>query len=128
MPSNFGRKANHDLQSFAKKLGVRHNFGRKVVNTIDKISNVVGRVADIASIANPELAPGAMAVKGISGQATGLAQSGVALTGKRPNMDLINQQVEQTKQYAKDLKVARDGLQRKKPSLVAEDDGVAYVS
>lgn len=128
MPSKFGRKANHDLQRFAKKLGVRHNFGRKVVNSIDKISSVVGRVADIAAIANPELAPGAMAVKGISSQATGLAQSGVDLTGKRPNMDLINQQVEQTKQYAKDLKVARDGLQRKKPAVVSEDDGVAFVN
>jgi hypothetical protein len=120
----FGKKVSRDFNRFAKKLGVKHNFGRKLVNTIEKVGSVVGRVADIAAIANPELAGGAMAVKGISSQAGGLAQSGVALTGKRPDFEKIQGQVDAVKQGAKDLKVARDALQKKKPTYV--DDGPQF--
>lgn len=126
----FGRKANRDFQKFAKKLGVKHNFGRKLVHTVEKIGSVVGRVADIAALANPELAPAAESVKMMSSQAGGLAQSGVALTGKRPDYEQIRGQIETVKQGAKNLKKAEDALQRKKPSpdvMEEEDSGVKFV-
>lgn len=125
MPS-FGKKASRDFGRFAKKLGVKHNFGRKLVNTIEKVGSVVGRIADIAAIANPELAPAAMGVKGISSQAGGLAQSGVALTGKRPDYGKIEEQIANVKQGAKDIKAARDVLQKKKPALSEEDSGIQF--
>jgi hypothetical protein len=123
----FGRKANRDFQRFAKKLGVKRDFGKKLVSGIEKAGSVVGRAAEIAALANPELAPAAMAVKGISSQAGGLARSGVALTGKRPNLEQIGQQIESVKQSAKDLKVARDALQKKKPAPEeGEDSGIQF--
>lgn len=123
MPA-FGKKASRDLGRFAKKLGVKRNFGRKLVGTIEKIGSVVGRAADIAALANPELAPVAMGVKGISSQAGGLARSGVALTGKRPDFGKIEEQISAVKQGAKDIKVARDVLQKKKPA--GEDSGIQF--
>lgn len=123
--TSFGKKANRDFGRFAKKLGVKHHFGRKLVNTMEKVGSVVGRVADIASIANPEFAPMASSVKQISSQAGGLARSGVDLTGRRPDWDKIQSQVETVKQGAKDLKKSRDDLQRKKPT-VEEDSGVQF--
>lgn len=123
MPS-FGKKASKDFGRFAKKLGVKRNFGRKLVGTIEKVGSVVGRVADIAALANPELAPAAAAVKGISSQAGGLAQSGVALTGKRPDFGKIEEQIGAVKAGAKELKAARDVLQKKKPA--SEDSGVQF--
>lgn len=125
MPPFGAKKVSRDFNKFAKKLGVKRNFGRKIVNTVGKVASVVGRVADIAALANPELAPAAMAVKGISGQAGGLAQSGVALTGKRPDLEKIGQQIETVKQQAKDFKKGTDLLQKKKPA-VAEDSGVQF--
>lgn len=122
----FGRKAARDFGKFAKKLGVKRNFGRKVVNTIEKIGSVVGRVADIAALANPELAPAAMGVKSISSQAGGLAQSGVALTGKRPDFEKIQGQIENVKAGAKEFKKGTDLLQKKKPAIVAEENGVQF--
>lgn len=122
----FGRKANRDFQKFAKKLGVKRDFGRKIVNTAEKVGSVINRIADITSIVAPELAPLAQGVKGISQQAGGLAKSGVALTGKRPDLDLLGQQIESVKQGAKDIKVARDVLQKKKP-IVAEEDETQFV-
>jgi hypothetical protein len=126
MPS-FGKKASRDFNRFAKKLGVKRNFGRKLVNTIEKVGSVVGRVADIAALVNPELAPAAMAVKGVSSQAGGLAQSGVALTGKRPDFEKIEGQIGAVKQSAKDLKQARDVLQKKKPAVVEEEDSIQFM-
>jgi hypothetical protein len=121
----FGKKVARDFGRFAKKLGVKKNFGRKLVNTIQKIGSVVGRAADIAALANPELAPAAMAVKGIAGQAGGLAQSGVALTGKRPDFGKIESQIGSVKQQAKELKKASDLLQKKKPAVM-EEGGVQF--
>jgi hypothetical protein len=122
----FGRKANRDIQRFGKKLGVKRNFGRKLVNTIEKVGSVIGRVADIASLVNPELAPLSAGVKGISGQAGGLARSGVALTGKKPDFEQIEGQISAVKQGAKDIKAARDVLQKKKPSVMEEDSGIEF--
>ena len=123
---SFGKKVNRDFGKFAKKLGVKRNFGRKLVNTIEKVGSVVGRVADIAALANPELAGGAAAVKGISSQAGGLARSGVELTGKqRPDFGKIEEQIGAVKQGAKELKQARDVLQKKKP-IQAEEAGVQF--
>lgn len=123
---SFGKKVSRDFGRFAKKLGVKKNFGRKLVNTIEKVGSVVGRVADIAALANPELAPVAGAVRGISSQAGGLARSGVALTGKRPDFEKIAGQIETVKQQSKELKKGTDLLQKKKP-IVAEDSGVQFV-
>lgn len=122
----FGRKANRDFQRFAKKLGVKRDFGKKLVGAIEKAGSVVSRVADIATLAAPELAPAAMAVKGIAGQAGGLARSGVALTGRRPDLEKIGEQISAVKAGAKELKSARDVLQRKKPAIVAEDDAIQF--
>lgn len=122
----FGKKASRDLNRFAKKLGVKRNFGRKLVNTIEKAGSVVGRVADIAAIADPRAAALAEGVKGISSQAGGLAQSGVALTGKRPDFGKIEEQISAVKQGAKDIKAARDVLQKKKPAVEAEDSGIRF--
>lgn len=124
---SFGKKVNRDFGRFAKKLGVKHNFGRKLVNTISKVGSVVGRVADIAAIANPELMPLAMGVKGAASQAGELARSGVALTGKRPDLEKIQGQIDVTKQYAKDIKKGADLLQKKKPAPIkAEDSGIQF--
>lgn len=120
MPA-FGKKVSRDFSKFAKKLGVKRDFGKKLVGGIKKVGSVVGRVADIAALANPELAPLAMGVKGISSQAGGLAQSGVALTGKRPDFGKIEEQISAVKGSAKDIKKASDVLQKKKPSVVAEE-------
>lgn len=122
---SFGKKVSRDFGRFAKKLGVKKNFGRKLVNTIEKVGSVVGRVADIAALANPELAGGAAAVKGITSQAGGLARSGVELTGKRPDFGKIEEQISAVKQGAKDIKKERDILQKKKP-IVAEEAGIQF--
>ena len=122
----FGRKANRDIQKFGKKLGIKRNFGRKLVNTIEKIGSVVGRVADVASLINPELGALAGGAKAISSQAGGLARSGVALTGKRPDYAEIEGQIAAVKQGAKDIKSARDVLQKKKPDVMEEDSGVEF--
>ncbi len=124
--AKFGRKANRDFQKFAKKLGVKHDFGKKLVSGIEKAGSVVSRVADVAALVNPELAPAAMAIKGISSQAGGLARSGVALTGKRPDLEKIGEQIATVKAGAKDLKQARDVLQKKKPAP-DEDSGVQFM-
>jgi hypothetical protein len=125
--ASLGKKASRDFNRFAKKLGVKRNFGKKLVSAIEKAGSVVGRVADIAALANPELAPAAMAVKGISSQAGGLAQSGVSLTGKRPDFEKIEEQIGAVKQSAKELKQARDVLQKKKPAVVEEEAGVEFM-
>lgn len=122
----FGRKANRDIQRFGKKLGIKRNFGRKLVNTIEKIGSVVGRAADIAALVNPELGALAGGAKAISSQAGGLARSGVALTGKRPDYEEIEGQINAVKQGAKDIKVARDVLQKKKPAVMEEDSGIEF--
>lgn len=122
----FGRKANRDIQRFGKKLGIKRNFGRKLVNTIEKVGSVIGRVADIASLVNPELGALAGGAKTISSQAGGLARSGVALTGKRPNYEEIEGQINVVKQGAKDIKAARDVLQKKKPAVMEEDSGIEF--
>lgn len=122
----FGRKANRDIQRFGKKLGIKRNFGRKLVNTIEKIGSVVGRAADIAALVNPELGALAGGAKAISSQAGGLARSGVALTGKRPDYEEIEGQISAVKQGAKDIKVARDVLQKKKPAVMEEDSGIEF--
>ena len=122
----FGRKANRDIQRFGKKLGIKRNFGRKLVNTIEKIGSVVGRAADIAALVNPELGALAGGAKAISSQAGGLARSGVALTGKRPDYEQIEGQISAVKQGAKDIKVARDVLQKKKPAVMEEDSGIEF--
>ena len=121
----FGRKARQDFIKFAKKLGVQRNFGKKIVAGLEKAGSVISRVADVAALVNPELAPLAAGVKGISSQAGGLARSGVALTGKRPDLEKIGEQIAAVKQGAKDIKKARDGLERKKPD--GEDSGVQFV-
>lgn len=120
MPA-FGKKASKDFSKFAKKLGVKRDFGKKLVGAVEKAGSVVGRVADVAMLVNPELAPLAMGVKGISKQAGGLAQSGVSLTGKRPNLAKIGEQIASVKQSAKDIK---GGLQRPKPA--GEDSGLQF--
>ena len=125
--AKFGRKANRDIQRFAKKLGVKRDFGKKLVGAIEKAGSVVGRVADIAALVNPALAPAAMGVKGISSQAGGLARSAVALTGKRPDFEKIEEQIGNVKQAAKDIKTARDGLQKKRPAVMEEDSGMQFV-
>jgi hypothetical protein len=108
----FGKKVSRDFNRFAKKLGVKHDFGKKIVGAVDKVGSVVGRIADVAALVRPELAPAAMGVKSIASQAGGLARSGVALTGKRPDFEKIEGQIASVKQSAKDIKA---GLQRKKP-------------
>lgn len=123
MPA-FGKKASKDFSKFAKKLGVKRDFGKKLVGAVEKAGSVVGRIADIASIAAPELAPLAQGVKGISSQAGGLARSGVALTGKRPDFGKIEEQIANVKQGAKDIKAGRDMLQKKKPA--GEDSGLQF--
>lgn len=125
MPA-FGKKVSRDFGKFAKKLGVKRDFGRKLVGAVKKAGSVVGRVADIAALANPELAPLAMGVKGISSQAGGLAQSGVALTGKRPDFSKVEEQIAAVKAGAKDIKKASDVLQKKKPAIKAEDSGIQF--
>lgn len=125
--AKFGRKAAQDFNRFAKKLGVKRDFGKKLVGAIEKAGSVVGRVADIAAIANPELAPAAMGVKGISSQAGGLARSGVALTGKRPDFEKIQEQIAAVKQGAKDVKKGTDLLQRKKPDVSSQESGMEFV-
>lgn len=123
----FGKKISRGFKRLGKKLGIDKNFGRKLVNTIEKVGSVVGRVADIAGLANPELLPASMAIKAISDQAGGLAQSGVALTGKRPDYEKIQGQIETVKQGAKDLKKARDALQKPKPAVVEEESGIEFM-
>lgn len=113
----FGKKVSRDFGKFAKKLGVKRNFGKKLVGAVEKAGSVVGRIADIATLVAPQYAGAAQGVKGISSQAGGLARSGVALTGKRPDFEKIEGQIASVKQSAKDIK---SGLQRKKP---AESDG-----
>ena len=125
MAPSFGRKVSRGFDKFARKLGVKRDFGRKLVNTVEKVGSVVGRVADIAALANPELAPLAMGVKGISSQAGGLAQSGVALTGKRPDFGKSEEQIGAVKQSAKDIKAAREVLEKKKP---AEESGIQFAA
>ena len=120
----FGRKARSDFNKFGKKLGVRKDFGKKLVGAVEKAGSVVGRVADVAMLVNPELAPLAMGVKGISRQAGGLAKSGVALTGKRPDLTKIGEQIASVKQSAKDIKSGADLLQKKKPA--GEDSGPQF--
>lgn len=122
--SAFGKKASRDFGRFAKKLGVKRNFGKKLVGAVEKAGSVVGRVADIVSLAAPQYAGVAQGVKGISSQAGGLAQSGVALTGRRPDFGKIEEQISSVKQSAKDIKSARDALQRKKP--MNEDSGIQF--
>jgi hypothetical protein len=117
----FGKKAKSDFNKFAKKLGVKRDFGRKLVNTVEKAGSVVSRIADVATLINPELAPVALGVKGISRQAGGLAQSGVSLTGKRPDLAKIGEQIASVKQSAKDIK---GGLQRAKPA--GEESGLQF--
>lgn len=125
MGTKFGRKAAKDFGKFARKLGVKHDFGKKLVGAVEKGASVVSRIADVAALANPELAPLAMGVKGIAGQAGGLAQSGVALTGKRPDLAKIEEQIGAVKQSAKDIKAARDVLEKKKP---AEESGIQFAA
>ena len=96
------------------------------MNTVEKVGCVVGRVADIAALADPRLAGVSAGVKGISSQAGGLAQSGVALTGKRPDFGKIEEQIGAVKQSAKDIKTARDALQKKKP--MDEDSGIQFAA
>jgi hypothetical protein len=49
------------------------------------------------------------------------------LTGKRPNWDKIQEQIDNVKQSSKDIKVARDVLQKRKPtSIRAEDDAIQF--
>ncbi len=120
----FGRKARSDFNKFAKKLGVKRDFGRKFVNTAEKVGSVIGRIADIAAIAAPEVAPLAMGVKGVSSQVGGLAKSGVALTGKRPDFGKIEEQIASVKQSAKDIKKGSDLLQKKKPA--SEESGLQF--
>jgi hypothetical protein len=112
----FGRKARSDFNKFAKKLGVKRDFGKKLVSGIEKAGSVVSRVADVAMLVNPELAPLALGVKGVASQAGGLAKSGVALTGKRPDLAKIGEQIASVKQSAKDIKAGADVLQKKKPA------------
>lgn len=121
----FGRKATKDFNRFAKKLGVKRDFGKKLVGAVEKAGSVAGRIADVAMLVNPELAPLAMGVKGISSQAGGLARSGVALTGKRPDLEKIGEQIESVKQSAKDIKKGASMLQRKKPT--ESDGGMEFV-
>ena len=116
MPS-FGKKASRDFGRFAKKLGVKHDFGKKLVRGLEKAGSVVSRIADVATLVNPELAPVAIGVKSLSKQAPELAKSGIALTGKRPDLEKISVQLEQFKETAK-------GLQRKKPT--SEESGVQF--
>lgn len=124
--AKFGRKAARDFGRFAKKLGVKRDFGKKLVGAIEKAGSVVGRVADIAAIANPELAPVAMGVKGIASQAGGLAQSGVALTGRRPDFEKIEGQIGAVKGAAKDIKKGTD-LLRKRPTILSNNGGMEFV-
>lgn len=119
----FGKKVSRDFGRFAKKLGVKHDFGKKLVGAVEKAGSVVGRIADIATLAAPQYAGVAQGVKGIASQAGGLAQSGVALTGKRPDFGKIEEQIGAVKQSAKDIKSARDVLQKKKP---AEESGIQF--
>lgn len=123
--AKFGAKASKDFGKFAKKLGVKKDFGKKVVSGVEKAASVVSRIADVAALANPELAPLAMGVKGIASQAGGLAQSGVALTGKRPDLAKIEGQIADVKQSAKDIKAGASSLQRKKPAV--EGGGMEFV-
>lgn len=113
----FGRKVNRDFGKFAKKLGVKRDFGKKLVGGLEKAGSVISRVADVAALVNPELAPLAIGVKSLAKQAPGLAKSGVALTGKRPDLGKIAGELEEFKQTA-------SGLQRKKP--MGEDSGVQF--
>ncbi len=117
MPS-FGKKASRDFGKFAKKLGVKRDFGKKLVSGLSKAGSVVSRVADVAALVNPELAPLAIGVKSLAKQAPQLAKSGVALTGKRPDLGKIAGELEQFKETAK-------GLQRKKPE--SEDSGIQFM-
>jgi hypothetical protein len=117
----FGKKASRDFGKFAKKLGVKKDFGKKLVSGIEKAGSVVGRVADVAMLVAPELAPAAMAVKGLSKQAGGLARSGVALTGKRPDLEKIGEQIAEAKATGRELK---SSLQKKKPE--SEGSGVQF--
>lgn len=125
--AKFGRKAAKDFGRFAKKLGVKRDFGKKLVGAIEKAGSVVGRVADIAMLAAPELAPAAMGVKGIASQAGGLARSGVALTGKKPDFEKVQEQIAAVKQSAKDIKKGSDMLQRKRPAVLSDNGGMEFM-
>ena len=121
----FGKKANRALGSFAKKLGVQHNFGRKLVHTLGKVGNVVGRVADVASVLVPGLAPLAMGVKAVSTQAAPLAKTAIGLTGKTPDFAALKEQVGAVKEGVKQIQEARGSLQKKKP-VPKEDRGIQF--
>lgn len=120
MPS-FGRKIDRNFGKFAKKMGIKHNFGKKLVSGLSKAGSVVSRIADVAMLVNPELAPLALGVKSLAKQAPGLGKSAVALTGKRPDLEKISGELEQFKQTAKET---AKSLQKKKPE--AEDSGVQF--
>lgn len=122
MPKFGAKSVSRDFKRLAKKAGVKRDFGKKLVSAVEKAGSVAGRIADVAMLVNPELAPVAMGVKGLASQAGGLAKSGVALTGKRPDLEKIGEQIASAKQSAKDIKA---GLQRKKPA--ESDDSMEFV-
>lgn len=122
----FGKKAGRAFGSFAKKLGVKQNFGRKLVHTLGKVGNVVGRVADVASVLVPGLAPLAMGVKAISSQAAPLAKTAIGLTGKTPDFGALKEQVGAVKKGVKQIQEARSSLQKKKPAPSEEDSGIQF--
>lgn len=120
MPA-FGKKVSRDFGKFAKKLGVKKDFGKKLVNVVRGAGSVVGRIADVAMLAAPELAPLAMGVKGIASQAGGLAKSGVALTGRKPDFEKVQEQIAAVKAGAKEIKKGADLLQKKRPAIAVEE-------
>lgn len=98
---SFGKKISRGFSTFGKKIVnefAHNNLGRKIANTIKSGSNLINKVADYASMANPALMPYAQGIKEVSGGINALASNArKAINAGKGNVDQIKAGIERLK-------------------------------
>jgi hypothetical protein len=98
---SFGKKISRGFSTFGKKIVnefANNNLGRKIANTIKSGSNLIGKVADMASVANPALMPYAQGIKQAVGGVAGLTSTARrAINQGKGNVDEIRAGIERLK-------------------------------